>query len=292
MPPHGVYAAVLVPRSAAGELDEPGFRRILEFLTARGVPRVVINGATGEYPLSTARDLARLLAIARDVSGGAEMLCGVGAPSLAGCLELGRVAIDGGAAALLLPMPYFFPYAQDDMEAFCTAVARILNAPVLLYNLPRFTTPIEASTVCRLIANVPNIIGIKDSSGSLDILRSLPTADVTRIVGDDSALVAALDENVCDGVVSGVAGVLPELISFLYHERESANYSKAEALLREFIDRLAFPVPWGLKLTAECRGLGAASFLQPLSPARERQAADFRKWFPAWWAGAQSVLRA
>jgi 4-hydroxy-tetrahydrodipicolinate synthase len=290
MPPQGVYAAVLVPRSAAGELDEPGFRGILEFLAAGSVPRVVINGATGEYPCSTPRELARLLSIARQSTAGAEMFCGIGAPSLAGCLELGRAALDGGASTLLLPMPYFFPYAQDDLEAFCTAVACSLNAPMLLYNLPRFTTPIEGETVGRLIAAVPNIIGIKDSSGSLTILRSLPSSDVTRLVGDDSALVQALNENVCDGVVSGVAGVLPELISFLYHQRESADYARADALLREFIAHLSvFPVPWGLKLAAECRGLACAAFQQPLSSTRQRQAAEFRAWFSPWLSQVQSL---
>jgi len=219
-----------------------------------------------------------------------ELLCGIGAPSLAGCIELGRAAILGGADALLLPMPHFFPYSQDDLRAFCTAVARELDAPVLLYNLPRFTTPLEMETVRELIATVPNIIGIKDSSGSLEILRSLP-AEACRLVGDDSMLVDALNEHVCDGVVSGVAGVLPELISFLYYGRGSADYAKGDALLRELLDHLSiFPVPWGLKLIAECRGLGTARFHQPQSSTRARQAREFSDWFPGWWAGAEQPL--
>jgi 4-hydroxy-tetrahydrodipicolinate synthase len=281
MPPEGIYAAVLVPRTAAGAVDEPGFHAILEFLTNRGLPRVVVNGATGEYPLTTPRELARLL----EMAAGLEVLCAIGSPSLAGCLELGRVALEGGARALLLPMPYFFPYGQGDLEAFCAAVAERLPAPVLLYNLPRFTTPLEPETVNRLIASVPNIVGIKDSSGSLEILRSLSPA-ATRLVGDDSALVAALRENVCDGVVSGVAGVLPELIMSVCRRCDSAG-----TLLREFLDRLSvFPVPWGLKIVAECRGLAPAVFQQPLSAAREQQAAAFREWFQPWWNRAKEVL--
>ena len=165
--------------------------------------------------------------------------------------------MEHGARALLLPMPHFFPYSQDDLYAFCAAAAGRLDAPMLLYNLPRFTTPLELETVRCLIDAVPNIIGIKDSSGSLAILGGL-NSGACRIVGDDSVLVAALDAGLCDGVVSGVAGVLPELTTFLFDRRDSPAYPRAVELLTELIRHLsAFPVPWGLKLIAECRGITA-----------------------------------
>ena len=159
--------------SRMAELDEGGFRAILEFLRGKGLTKVVVNGATGEYCLTTAPSWRSMLAICRETLPGGEVLCSIGAAGLAGCLELGRVAIEHGARALLLPMPHFFPYSQDDLHAFCAAVAARLDAPILLYNLPRFTTPIELETVRGLIDSVPNIIGIKDSSGSLAILGGL-----------------------------------------------------------------------------------------------------------------------
>ena len=70
---------------------------------------------------------------------------------------------------------------------------------------------------------MPNIIGIKDSSGSLDHTRRIASR-ACRIVGDDSVLVPALDAGLCDAVVSGVAGVLPELTTLLFHQRNSAEY--------------------------------------------------------------------
>jgi 4-hydroxy-tetrahydrodipicolinate synthase len=286
----GVYAAVLIPRFPDGELDAGGFRAILEFLRRKGVPRVVVNGATGEYCLTTAEELARMLAICRETLPGGEVMCGIGAAGLPGCLELGRIAIDHGVRALLLPMPHFFPYAQGDLQAFCAAVAARLDAPILLYNLPRFTTPLELGTVRRLIASVPNILGIKDSSGSLDILGGL-SSGACRIVGDDSVLVAALDAGLCDAVVSGMAGVVPELTTFLYEQRNSAAYPLAVELLDELIRHLSpFPVPWGLKLIAECRGIIPAWFSQPLSAARAAQASEFRAWFPGWWAQWESAV--
>jgi 4-hydroxy-tetrahydrodipicolinate synthase len=288
----GVYGAVLIPRLPDGELDEGGFRSILEFLRGKGLAKVVVNGATGEYCLTTAPELVRMLAICRETLPGGEVLCSIGAAGLAGCLELGRVAIDHGARALLLPMPHFFPYAQDDLHAFSAGVAARLEAPILLYNLPRFTTPLELETVRGLIDSAPNIIGIKDSSGSLAILAGLSSA-ACRIVGDDGVLVAALDQGLCDAVVSGVACVIPELTTFLFEQRDSAAYPQAVALLAELICHLsAFPVPWGLKLIGECRGITAAWFSQPLSSARTIQIHEFRTWFPGWWAQVESAVGA
>ena len=286
----GVYAAVLIPRLPDGELDASSFRAILEFLRDKGLTKIVVNGATGEYCLTTASELAGMLTICRETLPGAPVLCGIGAAGLAGCLELGRIAIRHRAHALLLPMPHFFPYAQDDLHAFCAGVAARLDVPILLYNLPRFTTPLTLETVRGLIESVPNILGIKDSSGSLALLSGLGSG-ACRIVGDDSVLVAALDAGVCDSVVSGVAGVLPELTTFLFHRRNSTAYPRAVELLNELIDHLsALPVPWGLKLIAECRGVTPAWFSQPLSAARTAQANQFRAWFPGWWARGESAV--
>jgi 4-hydroxy-tetrahydrodipicolinate synthase len=231
-----------------------------------------------------------MLAICQEALPGGEVLCSIGSAGLAGCLALGRIAIERGARALLLPMPHFFPYSQDDLRAFCTMVAKQLGTPMLLYNLPRFTTPLEPDTVRYLIHDVPNIVGIKDSSGSLAILGGLDSG-TCRIIGDDGVLVPALDAGVCDGVVSGVAGVLPELITLLFERRNSAEYPHAAQLLSELISHLSpFPVPWGLKLIAELRGITPSWFSQPLSALRSAQADDLRGWFPGWWARCEKSV--
>jgi 4-hydroxy-tetrahydrodipicolinate synthase len=196
---------------------------------------------------------------------------------------------------VLLPTPSFFPYAQDDVLAFCTAVEAGLSIPIILYNLPQFTTGFEILAV-RALAVRSGIIGIKDSSGLLDICRSLSgnSNRFQRLVGNDMVIVQALDEGICDGVISGVAGVLPELISFLVRRHtpeHSARYRRANRLLEELLEKLsAFPTPWAIKWIAECRGFGAASFLQPLSEQRRHEAKRFQEWFAAWWDGVARFL--
>ena len=183
-------------------------------------------------------------------------------------------------------MPYFFPYQQEDLEAFSRTVAASTTLPILLYNLPQFTSGLTAETVRTLITEVPNIIGIKDSSGSLDILRDLThhLPDACRIVGNDSALAPALTESLCDGVVSGVACALPETIQALYAAKPaSAEFAKAAANLTEFIDHLSpFPTPWALKWIAEARNILQPTFAQPITPHRQAQATALKQWFTTW----------
>ncbi len=295
----GVVAAVCTPRQPDGSLDEQALRNELEFLMARSIPAFAVNGATGEYCLTAPHELAAIARIASEVTAGrAELLCGIGSAGFRGCIANAEIALAAGAKALLLPAPHFFPYAQEDVEIFCREVAARVKQPILLYNLPQFTTGFDRETVAALIGGCENIVGIKDSSGSLDILRALscPDSRACRIVGNDSALVQALREGVCDGVVSGIACVLPELLLALFEagaEPESDRFRECGRLLDEFIRAIApFPVPWALKWVGEVRGIVPARFSQPVSASRLRQGAELQAWFEEWFPGCELRLSA
>jgi 4-hydroxy-tetrahydrodipicolinate synthase len=283
----GVSAAVLTPRTDTDSLAEGQFRQSLEFLLARGIRSFALNGATGEFCLTTSAQLKRILANAPAITDSdGQFVVGIGAPGYTSSIELGRIAADAGAKAVLLPMPYFFPYEQADLRAFVTRVADALSIPVLLYNLPQFTSGLAPQTSLALIREHENVAGIKDSSGSLDTLRLLTGegVDCCRIVGSDSALGAALEEGISDGVVSGVAGVLPELIQRIFEAGisapGSADFRAVNGHLEAFIEEInPLPVPWGLKIVAEERQLGPATFAIPVAPERQRQIEHLRTWY-------------
>lgn len=295
---HGVYAAALTPRESTGEVNLEELGRVLQFLLDKGISAFAINGATGEYCLTRPEQLQIILSETRRVTGDtAKILCGVGAAGVTETIALAKVAEKNRVNGLLLPMPYFFPYEQDDLEAFCRAVASAVDLPILLYNLPQFTSGLQPDTVCRLISEVPNIVGIKDSSGSLNILRELTSKgiDACRIVGNDSALAPALQEKVCDGVVSGCACVVPELIQDLYsagRNTGSAEFHSAVRLLQDFLNQLGpLPTPWGLKWAAEARNIVKAKFSQPLSSRRKAQGEQLMDWFKNWYQQTTPVSR-
>jgi 4-hydroxy-tetrahydrodipicolinate synthase len=283
----GLHAAVLTPRDSQGKLDESALARQLEFLLTNRVCKFLFNGATGEYCLSTSTDVNRCLQIARAIlPTEASFLCGIGAAGLHETLALCTVAVEGGATGLLLPAPYFFPYDQQDLLAFVRAVAANVRLPILLYNLPRFTTGFTTATSVELIKECAEVVGIKDSSGSLDTLRALTREGIAaaRMIGNDSALAQALVEDVCDGVVSGVACVAPELILPLFaNPPGNETFQRAAERLRQFISKVdVLPAPWGVKVIAEARGIAKASYALPLSAQRETQIREIQDWFNEW----------
>ena len=284
----GVYAAVLAPRRADDSVDETALSRLIEFLLERGISGFALNGATGEFCLTTPDHLQAIFAVVHRLAGSAKILCGIGAAGTAGVLELARIAAGEGAHGVLLPMPYFFPYHQQDLDAFVRMAADAIELPILLYNLPEFASALEPETSCRLIREVPGVIGIKDSGQSLATLRRLTQEQTAacRIIGNDGLLAGALREGVCDGVVSGVACVLPELIRALFSERAdpgSARFEQLSQLLDEIREQLArFPTPWALKWIAETRGICPATFSQPISSLRREQAREMISWYGSW----------
>jgi 4-hydroxy-tetrahydrodipicolinate synthase len=285
----GVYAAALTPRNADDSVNVMALTKLVRFLMSKGVSAFALNGATGEFCMTTPTQLQTLVATVRAASGGkGDILCGIGAASAMQAAKLAEIARAEGASGLLVPMPYFFRYQQEDLSAFCKEVAKSTDLPVLLYNLPQFSTGLEKETVRALIAEVLNIIGIKDSGGSLEILRDLTEhgLDACRIVGNDITLRPALGEGVCDGVISGIACVLPELTLALYAQGRravSGEFDDAWGLLRQFMRRLeAAPTPWGLKWAAEARGIMTATFSQPMNEFRRSQGLEMMAWFREW----------
>lgn len=286
----GVYAAVLTPRDGDGKLDVLNLRTLLRALLRHDLDGLALNGATGEFCLTTPEELRIMLSTTQEVCAGRlKILCGIGAPGLHPAKQLATIAGEYNVDALLLPMPYFFPYEQQDLDVFSRAVAGETSLPIVLYNLPQFSTGLTKETVRTLIQNVPNIVGIKDSSGSLEILRDLTLRhpQAIRMMGNDVALAAALEEDLCDGVVSGVACALPELIQAIFQAGKDSSELLFQhvAVLNEFILHLdQLPTPWGIKFAAEARGFLSADFAQPLTAERREAGARLQTWVTRWMA--------
>ena len=137
LPCAGLFAAMVTPTGDDARLDLDAFDRVLDFLLAAGVSGICLGGATGEYPhFETAERKTLIQRASSRLDGKSPFVVGVGGPSIHHVLELGRVAMDAGSLALLLPMPMFFRYEQEDLDAFVRQVARGLDAPWLLLQPP------------------------------------------------------------------------------------------------------------------------------------------------------------
>jgi 4-hydroxy-tetrahydrodipicolinate synthase len=261
-------------------------------LIERDVSGICLGGATGEYPhFETAERQPLMARAARRLPQDRLLLVGIGGASVRHTLELGRAALDAGSRALLLPMPMFFRYEQGDLEAFCAHVSTALRGPCLLYNLPDFTNGLAADTIAKLLREQEFIVGIKDSSGRREHLQRFAdergAASWTLLVGDDAALEQGLRAG-WDGSISGVAGFCPELLVGLYRSYREGRLdetARLQRLLDELISHLSvFPTPWGIRVGLAARGIETGPLPLPLSAARQRQIAEFRRWLPGWLA--------
>ena len=286
----GLFAAVATPIHHDGRIDLDTFDRLLEFLVDAGVHGVCLAGATGEYPhFETADRKALICRAAARLPPACALLVGIGAPTMRHAIELGETAADAGSRALLLPMPMFFRYQQEDLEAYCASVSGALRAPCLLYNLPDFTNGLAPTTVLKLLREQEFIIGIKDSSGQREHLPAFAGArqgrSWTLLVGDDRLLPHGLQAG-WNGGISGLAGFCPELLVALYRsfvDGRPEETARLTGLLDELIEQVApFPTPWGIRIGLAARGMDTGPLPLPLTATRKQQIAGFMEWLPQW----------
>jgi 4-hydroxy-tetrahydrodipicolinate synthase len=217
------------------------------------------------------------------------LVAGIGGPSMRRVVKLGRMAIDAGAEALLLPAPFFFRYEQDDLRAYFAHVSREVNAPCLLYDLPDFTNPILPPTVFSLLREEQHIVGIKDSSGRAENIETFAAErrndSWTLLVGDDRLMARGVRAG-WNGGISGVAGFCPELMVRLYRSvvrGETSETDRLEALVHELIDRISvFPTPWGVRIGLAARGMETGPLPLPVTLRRRQQIEEFHAWFQPW----------
>jgi 4-hydroxy-tetrahydrodipicolinate synthase len=282
----GILAAIPTPVQDDGAVDVDAFDRLVDFVVRAGVDGVCIGGATGEYPHFEASERAALIRhAAKRLPPDRALAVGIGSSSIRRTVELGRTAMDAGARALLLPMPMFFTYEQDDLYEYCAHVSRTLKGPCLLYDLPHFTNELMPSTALALLHDEPFIVGIKDSSGRASNLAALAAdprrAEWTLLVGDDRLLREGIDAG-WNGGVSGVAACCPELIVALMRSARDGDREKAvrlQGVVDEVVAQLSrLPTPWGIRVALAARGFDTGPLPLPRTPARKQGITELQDW--------------
>lgn len=200
-----VITAMVTPFTSEGALDLPRAKELALKLVAEGSDGLVVSGTTGESPtLSREEKLELFRAVKEAVGDSASVIAGTGSYATAETISLSQAAEAAGVDGLLLISPYYNKPNQAGLRAHFTAVADATHLPILLYNHPgRTGVTIEAATLVEL-ARHPRIVGVKDSSGSLDLVtdyrRRLP-ADFMIYSGDDPLTLPYLAVGGC-GVIS------------------------------------------------------------------------------------------
>ena len=209
----GSIVALVTPMNADGSVDLDCMRRLMDWHIAEGTDAFVIVGTTGESPTVNVDEHAELIRVAVEHSGKrVPIIAGAGGNATAEAIVLTRYAQMAGADASLQVVPYYNKPTQEGMYQHFRRIAEAVELPMILYNVPgRTVADMSNQTICRL-ADVPNIIGVKDATGNIargiDLLRQVPEG-FSVYSGDDSTALALM---LCGakGNISVVANVAPK----------------------------------------------------------------------------------
>ena len=237
---HGIVPPVITPLQDPESLDRPGLERLLEHLVHGGVHGLFVLGTTGEAP-SLGRELKFQMVeeTCRYINGRLPVLVGISDPSYSESLRLAEHAASCGASALVLAPPFYFPAGQPELLEYLSHLAPQLPLPLFLYNMPAMTKiSFEPDTV-RQAFEIPGIIGMKDSSGSMSYLHKvremLPRdSQAMLLVGPEELLGEAVLFGY-DGGVCGGANVFPRLFVSLYEAASRGDLTQTLHLHRQVI---------------------------------------------------------
>jgi dihydrodipicolinate synthase/N-acetylneuraminate lyase len=228
----GVVPPLVTPFTDDGAVDHVSLRNLCQDLLVRGVHGLFPCGTTGEFVLLTdAERRAIAETVIEATEGRVPVYVQIGAAGTAQALELARHARAVGADGVAAITPYFHAYTDVALRRHFAALAEAVSPlPLYLYNLPACArNGISSSLAADLQRDVPNIVGVKDSSGDLANLRSfcaLPGFSVMS--GADGLGLAALQAG-CAGMVSGNANAAPEPFVDLWRASQAGDAAAAQA---------------------------------------------------------------
>ena len=206
-----ILTAMVTPMYENLEVDYASARSLAQYLINHGSDGIVVCGTTGESPTLTNEEKIKMFREVKEAVGSSGIvLAGVGSNSTAASVNLARQAAATGVDGIMAVVPYYNKPSQEGMYRHFKAIAQAVSLPVMLYNIPsRTMTNLLPETVKKL-AQIPNIIAIKESAGMMDqvseLKRILP-ADFAVYSGDDSLTLPMLALG-CSGVVSVASHII------------------------------------------------------------------------------------
>ncbi|MDQ8021671.1 MAG: 4-hydroxy-tetrahydrodipicolinate synthase [Moraxellaceae bacterium] len=254
----GSLVALVTPMLADGQLDMPRFRALIDFHAREGTDGLVIVGTTGESPTVDVEEHCELIRVAVEhAAGRLPIIAGTGANSTSEAIELSRFAKQVGAQASLSVVPYYNKPTQEGLYQHFKAIAEAVDLAVILYNVPgRTVADLGNDTVLRL-AQVDNVIGIKDATGSLERVTDLAMRapkDFALYSGDDMTGMAFMAVG-GHGVISVTANVAPRLMHDLCVAVRNGELVQARAINEKlfllnrdlFVEANPIPVKWAVE---------------------------------------------
>ena len=269
----GAGVALITPMNEDGSVNYEKLRELLEFHVANKTDAIIICGTTGEAStLSDEEHLECIRFACEVINKRIPVIAGTGSNCTQSAIELSKEAEKSGVDGLLLVTPYYNKATQNGLKAHYKAIAKEVNVPIILYNVPSRTgTRLAPQTVVDLCHEVPNIVGVKDATGDISEvaeLMSLAKGTVDVYSGNDDQIVPLMSLG-GKGVISVLSNVAPQAahdICQLYLDgkvKESLELQlKALPLIHALFSEVN-PIP--VKKAVELMGLCGGTVRAPLT---------------------------
>ncbi|OOS02782.1 dihydrodipicolinate synthase [Moraxella cuniculi DSM 21768] len=253
----GAITALVTPMKPDGSVDYDALAKLIDWQIAEGIHGLVAVGTTGEAATLPMQEHIKVLRFfVEQVASRVPVIAGTGANSTHEAIELTAHAKEAGADCALLVVPYYNKPTQEGMYQHFKAVATVVDMPQMLYNVPgRTVVDMSEDTVNRL-ADLPNIIAIKDATGDIERGKRLIERVGDRILvfsGDDPTALTLMHHGAV-GDISVSSNIAPKAMSQVFELALAGKFTEAEAIHQQiahlhhdlFIETSPQPVKYAL----------------------------------------------
>ncbi len=291
----GAFTALITPFHN-GEIDERALRGLVEFQIGAGIDGIVPCGTTGESTTMTEREHAFVIETVIDQTAGrVPVIAGTGSNNTRLTIERTRHALQAGATAALVVVPYYNKPTQEGLIAHYTAIAEAVDLPLVLYNVPGRTGITMSAQTTIALSEIPTIAAIKEAAGNLDLVTEIVSEtrdDFVVLSGDDSLTLPMISVG-ARGVISVLSNILPAEVTELTRLANAGRFAEArrEHLRLYDVMRAMFTGnnPTAVKTAAELLGICSGEVRLPLTRLNDIQHRTVAQAIEPWIAAGQAM---
>ncbi|MDH4137316.1 MAG: 4-hydroxy-tetrahydrodipicolinate synthase [Anaerolineae bacterium] len=276
--PHGIIPAMVTPLTADDKINEPALRRLTNHLIEGGSHGVFAVGSQGEFWALSADEKQQVWeVVVEETNGRVPVYAGSAAVTTREAVALTRLAEKAGVNAVSVLTPFFVSPSEDELYNHYRAIAESTSLPSLLYSNPARTGVKVSPRLLARLAEIENVVGIKDSSGDLQLtaeyIRVAPP-DFAVLMGRDTLILAALLYG-AKGAIAATANVVPALVVSIY-ERFKAGDMEGARSAQEALAPLRLAFSWGtfpvvIKEALDLMGMEGGPARAPVGPMSDEK---------------------
>ncbi len=236
----GAITALVTPFNQDGSVDVESLKKLVQFQISGQIDGIVPCGTTGETPILSEEEYKLVIeTVVKEANGRIPIIAGAGSNDTKKAIHYSQIAKEAGADALLHVTPYYNKPTPAGLMAHFKAIAKAVDLPIVLYNVPgRTGSNVAATTVIKISKEVPAVVGVKEASGNISQMMEIiqgVSKDFSVLSGDDAFTLPLMAVGGV-GIISVASNQIPKEMASLVRAALDGNFAKAKKLHYEWLD--------------------------------------------------------